>query len=41
MMELYQAYADYNDIMEITENVIAYMAQEVLGLQKLHIKETK
>ena len=35
MMELYQAYADYNDIMEITENVIAYMAQEVLGTTKI------
>ena len=35
MMELYQAYADYNDIMEITENTIAYMAKEVLGTTKV------
>ena len=35
MMELYQAYADYNDIMEITENTIAYMAKEALGTTKV------
>lgn len=31
MMELYQAYADYEDMMEITENLIEHIAQEVLG----------
>src|SRR5699024_10528946 len=31
MIELYEAYADYKDIMELTENVIAYIADEVLG----------
>lgn len=31
LFELYQAYADFNDMMEITENVIAYIAQDVLG----------
>ncbi|WP_028306509.1 lysine--tRNA ligase [Desulfitibacter alkalitolerans] len=31
MMELYQAYADYEDMMEITENMIAFIAKEVLG----------
>lgn len=35
MMELYQAYADYNDMMEITENMIAHIAQEVLGTTKI------
>lgn len=31
MIELYEAYADYKDIMSLTENMIAHIAQEVLG----------
>jgi len=31
MMELYQAYADYKDIMELTEQMVAHISQEVLG----------
>jgi len=31
MIELYEAYADYQDIMTLTENVIAHCAKEVLG----------
>lgn len=31
MIELYEAYVDYLDIMELTENVISHIAQEVLG----------
>ncbi|MDY6914602.1 MAG: lysine--tRNA ligase [Planctomycetota bacterium] len=35
MMELYQAYADYNVMMEITEQIISSAAGEVLGSSKL------
>lgn len=35
MIELYEAYADYNDIMELTENMIAHIAEEVLGTTKI------
>ncbi|WP_275695643.1 lysine--tRNA ligase [Fredinandcohnia quinoae] len=31
MIELYEAYADYKDIMNLTENLVAHIAQEVLG----------
>ncbi|OLO27399.1 lysine--tRNA ligase [Alkalihalophilus pseudofirmus] len=31
MIELYEAYADYQDIMNLTENLIAHIAEEVLG----------
>jgi lysyl-tRNA synthetase class 2 len=31
MIELYEAYADYNDMMELTENMIAYICEKVLG----------
>jgi lysyl-tRNA synthetase, class II len=31
MLELYQAYADYGDIMELTEQLIAFLATEVTG----------
>ncbi|CAM4487266.1 lysine--tRNA ligase [Paenibacillus tarimensis] len=31
MIELYEAYADYKDIMALTENLIAHIAKEVLG----------
>ena len=31
LMELYQAYTDYNGIMDLTENLYRHVAQEVLG----------
>ncbi|MBY9082531.1 lysine--tRNA ligase [Paenibacillus sp. HN-1] len=36
MIELYEAYADYKDIMKLTENLISHIAQEVLGTQKIN-----
>ena len=41
MMELYQAYVDYNDMMELTENLVAYVAQEVLGTTKIQYGENE
>jgi len=35
MIELYQAYADFHDIMDLTENLIAHVAQEVLGTTQI------
>ncbi|MGZ9587130.1 lysine--tRNA ligase [Paenibacillus marinisediminis] len=35
MIELYEAYADYEDIMRLTENLVAHIAQEVLGTTKI------
>ena len=34
-MELYQAYADYNDMMELTENMISQVALKTLGTMKI------
>ena len=31
MLELYQAYADYGDMMELTESLVAHLAEEVTG----------
>lgn len=31
MIELYEAYADYHDIMSLTENLVAHIAEDVLG----------
>ncbi|MFI8723220.1 MULTISPECIES: lysine--tRNA ligase [Bacillus] len=39
MIELYEAYADYKDIMTLTENLIAHIAQEVLGTTTIQYGE--
>nr|WP_036709406.1 lysine--tRNA ligase [Paenibacillus pinihumi] len=39
MIELYEAYADYKDIMELTENLIVHIAQEVLGTTKIQYQD--
>ncbi len=35
-MELYQAYTDYHGMMEITENLVAYVAEKVIGSTKIN-----
>ncbi|MBM7872016.1 lysyl-tRNA synthetase class 2 [Clostridium pascui] len=41
MIELYEAFADYNDMMEITENMMAYVCEKVLGTTKVMYEETE
>lgn len=36
MLEFYQAYADYNDLMDLTEDMLRHVAQEVLGKTTVH-----
>ncbi len=35
LMELYQAYTDYHGMMDLTENLYRYVAQDVLGTTKI------
>ncbi|TET38115.1 MAG: lysine--tRNA ligase [Dehalococcoidia bacterium] len=35
MLESYEAYADYNDVMNMVEEMVSYVAQEVLGTNKV------
>ncbi|MBW4582805.1 MAG: lysine--tRNA ligase [Tildeniella nuda ZEHNDER 1965/U140] len=39
-IELYQAYADYHDMMALTEAIVAYAAQEVLGTLQITYQGT-
>lgn len=40
-IELYQAYGDYEDMMDITENMVSTIAQEVLGTMKVNYQGTE
>jgi lysyl-tRNA synthetase, class II len=35
MLELYQAYIDYNDVMDLCQDMISQIAQDVLGTKKI------
>lgn len=35
MVEVYQAYADYNDLMDLTESIISETAEKVLGTKQI------
>jgi len=41
MMECYQAYADYNDIMKLVEEMICYIAQQVEGSSHITYQGTE
>ncbi|WP_027703072.1 lysine--tRNA ligase [Metaclostridioides mangenotii] len=40
-MELYQAYGDYTDMMDITENLISHMAKETTGSMVINYQGTE
>lgn len=39
MLEVYQAYADYEDMLKLTEELVFFICQEVLGKSKLAVDE--
>lgn len=39
MIELYEAYADFKDIMSLTENLVAHISKEILGTTKVQYGE--
>ncbi len=41
MMELYQAYADYNDMMDITEELMSSMVKELFGTETLPYEDVE
>jgi lysyl-tRNA synthetase class 2 len=41
MLELYEAYADYNDMMAITEQLIEHLALKILGTTKISYQGTE
>jgi lysyl-tRNA synthetase class 2 len=41
MMECYQICADYNDMMRLTENMMAHVAKKVLGTTKVNYQGTE
>ncbi len=41
MMECYQAYADYNDMMRLVEEMVSYISQEITGSQRIIYQGTE
>ncbi|WP_028781804.1 lysine--tRNA ligase [Thalassobacillus devorans] len=41
MLELYEAYADFHDVMDLTESLVAHIAKDVLGTTKVAYGEVE
>jgi lysyl-tRNA synthetase class 2 len=41
MMEIYEAYSDYNDMMDLTEEIFEYACKKVLGTTKITVQGTE
>ncbi len=41
MLELYQAYADYEDMMELTENLVSTVTENITGSTRITFNETE
>lgn len=41
MVETYQAYGNYEDVIELTENIVSYCANKVLGTTKITYQDTE
>ena len=39
MLEFYQAYADYHDLMDLTEDMLRTLARDVLGTTEIHYQD--
>ena len=40
MVEFYQAYADYRELMDLTEEMLRTVTQDVLGTSRVHYQGT-